>query len=234
MTIVAFYAGAALPVMRGLYESGLLSTAFADELYRAPVMLLAAASASGLALQALARRPADMCERAHRRWISALLILMLACAAASLGDMGASVGPAPDYLLLLFFCVSLYYRERLIFFDLLVKRGAFLAVGMAILTLCLAIGPSTHTAWIYGLALLPGWLAAPWISRRLAQTIDHVWLDRSYTPAEAERQVLHEIQIAATEDELRSLATASLGGIFRAPAEVCFEAAAAAQTEWSR
>jgi hypothetical protein len=202
----------------------LLSSSWGDELYRSPAMLLAAASATGLAIQALANRPADARERAHRRWISALLILMLACTAASLGDMGAFVGLAPDYLLLLFFCVSLYYREPLVFFDLLVKRGAFLGVGMAILTVCLAIGPSSHTAWIYGLGLLPWWLAAPWISRRVSQTIDRVWLDRSYSPVEAERQFLREIQIAATEEELRALAAGSLGKIFRAPAETRFEA----------
>ena len=35
---------------------------------------------------------------------------------------------APDYLLLGFFCVTLYYQERLIFFDLLIKRGMFFCV----------------------------------------------------------------------------------------------------------
>jgi hypothetical protein len=152
---------------------------------------------------------------------------MLTSTAASFFEIGAFVGPAPDYLLLLFFCVSLYYRERLVFFDLLVKRGAFLGVGMAILTVCLAMGPSNQTAWIYGLGLLPCWLAAPWIARRVGQTIDRVWLDRSYSPVQAERQFLHEIQIAATEEELRALAVASLGGIFRAPAEVRFDGSAA-------
>jgi signal transduction histidine kinase len=203
-------------VVGGLNEWG-------DDFYRAPALLLAGASAAGLALLAVAGRPADARERAHRRWIGALLILMLACAAASLADLGEFVGSAPDYLLLIFFCVSLYYRERLAFFDLLVKRGAFLGVGLAILTAGFTLRPSDRTAWVYAMGLLPCWLAAPWIYQRVARTIDRVWLDRRYSPVEAERQFLREIQIAATEDDLRARAAASLNGIFRAPAEIHFD-----------
>ena len=36
----------------------------------------------------------------------------------------------PDYLVLAVFCITLYYKERLGFFDLLVKRGAFFALAL--------------------------------------------------------------------------------------------------------
>jgi hypothetical protein len=48
--------------------------------------------------------------------------------------------PAPSaYLVFGFSCVTLYYKERLVFFDLLVKRGAFFATALVGLTLVFAI-----------------------------------------------------------------------------------------------
>ena len=72
--------------------------------------------------------------------------------------------------------------------------------------------------------MTPLWLAAPWIYGRLTGTIDHVWLRRRYTPAEAERQFVRAVQVAGTEDELALLAGESLSDIFQAPAEVHFGA----------
>jgi two-component sensor histidine kinase len=225
--LIALYLTAAFPALRGLNESGLIS--WGDGFYLAPALMLAAASAFGLTVQALAGRNVEARVRIHRRWIRGLLALMLACSAASLSGFGAFVDPVPDYLLLIFFGVSLYYRERMVFFDLLAKRGAFLGVGLVILTVCVPIGAHfangttlDRTAWIYALGILPCWLAAPWIYGRLSHAIDQAWLHRTYSPEEAERQFVREIQIASTEEELQRYAAASLSGIFRAPAEVRF------------
>jgi signal transduction histidine kinase len=133
-------------------------------------------------------------------------------------------GPSPDYLLLAFFCVSLYYRERLVFFDLLVKRGVFFGVGLLILTLCFAVGgPPDASPWLYALGMLAFWLAGPWVNTQVARVVDRVWLRRRYSLADAEFQFSRDIQSAAAEDELRVRAAGSLSGIFRTAAQVEFD-----------
>jgi len=130
------------------------------------------------------------------------------------------------------FSVSLYYRERLAFFDLLVKRGAFLGLGLAMVALCFAIRPPAEwIPWAYGLGLVVFWLLGSWVYPHVARAIDHAWLRRPYTAADAERQFIREIQTAGGEEDLRTRAAGSLGAIFQAPAEVRFDAAAVPQTE---
>ena len=137
----------------------------------------------------------------------------------------------PDYLLLAFFCVTLYYQERLIFFDLLIKRGAFFAVALVGLPPILMSGfrltgsPGDWTrCWICALLLAPFWLIAPWMYRRIEGAIDRGWLRRRYSMPDAEQRFVRDVQIAATEDDLRSRATISFEEIFQAPARVSFDA----------
>jgi signal transduction histidine kinase len=222
----------------GVYALGLAANllrgldAASEYLYGAPAVTLALASATGLLMQVFARRPMAPRVRTHRRAIGVLLALMLVCAAASLAGFGAFLFDAPDYLLLAFFCVTLYYRERLVFFDVLVKRGAFLAVGLAILAAGFMIGRHGELSpWMYALGLPLFWLAGPWVYDLLARAIDRVWLRRPYSAAEAERQFIRDIQAATTEEDLRAGAEASLGAIFQAPAAVRFHHAAPADSE---
>ena len=232
--LTAFYsASIAAALARVLQGTGLLSAPWSDNLYRAPAVALAAAAAMGLLFQIVAPRPSRPAERAHLRRIGGLLLLMLVCAAASLGGAGPYVGQIPDYLLLAFFCVSLYYRERLVFFDVLMKRGVFLALGLAALTAVIAAStrspvhlPDSASPWLYCFGLL-FWLAGPWVYALVARAIDRVWLRRPYSVVEAERQFIRDVQAAATEEELHSGAAASLAAIFQAPAQVCFDPAAA-------
>jgi signal transduction histidine kinase len=227
--LAAFYAASiAVALARVLQATGLLSAPWSDNLYRAPAVALATAAALGLLFQILSRHLSRPAERAHLRWIGVLLLLMLVCAAASLGNAAPYVGQIPDYLLLAFFCVSLYYRERLVFFDVLMKRGVFLALGLAALTAVIAAStrspvrlPDSATPWLYAFGLLL-WLAGPWIYALVARAIDRVWLRRPYSVAEAERQFIRDVQAAATEEELHSRAAASLAAIFQAPAQVRF------------
>jgi signal transduction histidine kinase len=223
-----YIVGLASALARVLQGTGLLSTPWSDDLYLAPAVTLAAAAAMGLLFQTVARNASRAAERARVRWTLVLLVLMLVCAAASLGDAGAYVAELADYLLLAFFCVSLYYRERLVFFDVLMKRGVFLALGLAALTA--AIVPATHwlirlpdsaTPWLYGFGML-FWFAAPWLYGLVARTVDRVWLRRPYSVVEAERQFTRNVQSAITEEELHSRSVESLAVIFRAPAQACF------------
>lgn len=229
--VVAFYGGAtASALLRGLNQTGLITSAWSDALYDAPAVALAAASAMGLVRLAFSQRSLRAGERVHRRWIGALLVLMLVCAAGDLGGLAGFVGQMPDYLLLAFFCVILYHRERLVFFDLLVKRGVYLGVGLVMMTLFLAAGEqflsepaSGWRAWIYVTGLFAFWLAGPWVYEWVVRGIDHKWLRRPYSPMEAERQFTRDLHFGSSEDELLKSATSSLSGIFQSPAEIRFD-----------
>ncbi len=210
-----------------------LGDRWADMLDSAPALRLAVAGVAGLAMQLLSRRPLTPVERRHRWWNSGLLCLTVMVAAMNLAQAAPIWGLLPDYLVLAFLCVTLYYKERLVFFDLLIKRGAFFAVSLIGLTAFFALVPPVwqrlpadwSRPWFAALLLLPLWLAAPWIYRRLAAAIDHVWLRRRYPAAEAEQRFAGAVQSAGTEEELRGLATESLCEIFQAPAQVNFEPA---------
>jgi signal transduction histidine kinase len=219
--LLAFYtACVGSTIVRGLNETGLLSTGD-GALYFVPAVLLASASLLGTLLLATPQRSFRAIEHAHRRALLVVLIPLFACAVANLGEPGPIVRQMPDYLVLSFFCITLYFRERLAFFDLLVKRGAFLAAGLVIFFACLATG--TSSVFGMGALLLVLWLTGPVVYARIDRFIDAVWLRRPYSPADAERQFIREIQAANTEEELLDRAARSLNRIFRAAAEVRFQ-----------
>lgn len=227
----AFYAISVLAALaNGLSDADLVPIRWADQLDKAPILTLGAAAILGLAVQVLSRRRLSPVGRRHRLWIRILLLLTFVCAAADWVQPGPFVNLLPDYLLLGFFCVTLYYKERPVFFDLLIKRGVFFAVALVVLTLFFTaegrifdrFGEDWSRPWIYALILIPFWLMGPWIYTRLERIIDRVWLRRRYSPTEAERQFVRNVQLAATEEELRSRTVDSLSDIFGAPAQVCF------------
>ena len=218
----AYTLAALLAVAKCLDDADLLSDRWADRVEAASAMLLAAAAGLGLAIQWSSRLPLQTAARRYRLWVAVLLWLILLSAAATLPMPEALLNAAPDYLLLAFFCVTLYYKERLIFFDLLIKKGAHFAAGLVALTLLFALGgkPLLDRPWICALALTPFWMAGPWVYGRLAGFIDRVWLRRRYSAADAERRFVDSIQPAATETELRELAERSLSEIFQTRAEI--------------
>lgn len=198
-----FYAIAiVVAVAMGGVDAGLLPAAWADRLESAPALLLGAAGLLGLVLQGLSGRRRDIAERRYRAWTRVLLCLMLQTSAATLLQLSPAVRLLPDYLLLTFFCVTLYYKERLVFFDLVLKRGVFLAFSLVVLATLFLVRPAT--AWGQWLVLAPLWLAGPWIYGLLARTIDRVWLRRRYTAAEAERRFVAAVQAAENEGDLRA------------------------------
>ncbi len=172
-------------------------------------LTLAANAATALAAQW--REPQHPRER---RWFLPLLALTFVVAVLNAALSHPFLALLPDYLLLSIFAVALYYRERLVFFDVLLKRGVFLAAGF--LVLC-AIEP-----WKHALLLLALWLIAPWLYNRLARGIDLLWLGRRYSAPEAEREFAAGTQAAATETELARRAEECLGRIFQTRAHVRF------------
>jgi two-component sensor histidine kinase len=229
--LTAFYVGCALAALSSaLDDAGLLPARWSDQADNLPVAVLGASGTLGLLVQILSRRPLSPVEGRHRRWMRVLLVLTLLFALADWAQPGPFVRLLPDYLVLGFFCVTLYYRERLVFLDLFIKRGVFFAVALVALTVFFVLGSRNmdrlssdwSLPWICALALTPLWMTGPWIFRRLEQLVDQVWLRRRYSPADAERRFVRDIQACATQDELRQRAARSLSEIFQAPAKVQF------------
>jgi len=229
--LAGFYAVSGIAaVLRSLEAAELISTGWPEQLDIMPAVMLGVAGGLGLAVQARSGTAPQRVDRQHAAWNRTLLLLMVICSAVNVAWPATVASLLPDYLVLAFFCVTLYYRERLVFFDLLIKRGAFFAMALVGLTLLFALGirfsgrlPGDWSRpWICALLLLPFWLSGPWIYHRLELAIDRVWLRRRYSPAEAERQFVHAVQGATTVEDLERRAAASLGDIFQSKAEVLF------------
>jgi signal transduction histidine kinase len=225
--------GAAGALLEGLEDREAILTGWSSVLDKLPEATIGLAGALGLAVmlsaQSHSKRALKPAEKRHRHWLLLLLSLMVLSMAAN----GTYLDLLPDYLVLAFFCITLYYKERLVFFDLLVKRGAFFALALVGLTAFFAVEPRVAQRmglawsgpWMAALLLTPFWLMGPWIYSRLAQAIDRAWLRRRYSAADAERRFTHAIQAAAGEDDLRSRSESCLSDIFQTAAKVRFAAA---------
>ncbi len=201
-------------------DTGLLPAVWSDTLESAPALEWGVAALLGLIV--LAFTPAQsVAARRYRIWTRYLLALMLLASAATLLQFSPVARLVPDYLLLVFFCVTLYYKERLVFFDVVLKRGVFLAFSLLALGAISLARPSTR--WGQWLMLAPLWLASPWIYGMLASMVDRVWLRRRFTTAEAERRFAAAVQAAENENDLSARSSAAFQEIFEAPAGVCFE-----------
>ena len=227
LILVAFYPASFFAgIIGGLDDAGLLIAP--GWLSNAPVAALGTGAALGLAAEIFSRWKV---ARAHHLWLGGILACMLG---VSVTQVAVHPGPffsvLPDYLVLALLCVALYFEERLIFFDVLIKRGAMFSVALAGLTAIsvLVIAPlqSFEPAWMrpwtIAVALTPFWLAAPWVSKRLEKFVDRAWLRRRYSTDEAEQRFARDVQAAATEASLAEEAARSLGEIFSSRAEVSF------------
>jgi len=230
IAVAAIYAASfLLALAKGLTEAAAWIPPAVTVVHRSPGIVLCLCGVLGAAMPAFSAESAEAAARAHRNWIRALFALMAATAAITLVQPIALVSVLPDYLLLAFFCIHLYYRERLVFFDLLVKRGLFFGIGLVVLSAWFsAAGRASHSAWspaVLALLLLPFWLMAPWIFRRVEHAVDHFWLRRKFSIDEAERHFQQRIQSCSSEADLRACAAATLREIFQAPAFIEFDTA---------
>jgi hypothetical protein len=233
--LYALYAtGMTTAMVQGLVDTEVVTTQSGDSIDIARAIMLGGCSALGLLAQFISRRRLNLLETRHRRWIRVLLALTLGSAIATLASRDPFVDILPDYLLLGFFCVTLYYKERLIFFDLLIKRGTFFALALTTLAAGFALGLGYlerlpldwSRPWIVALLLTPFWLIGPWIQGHLSQAIDRVCLGRRLSVEEAEREFARYLQMATSEEELRETSIRSLSKIFQAEASVQFGGAA--------
>jgi signal transduction histidine kinase len=215
--VTLYGVSAAVAIGLALDDAGWISLPFAEVL---PAAMLAGAGALGLALLSAP-------QRRQRAWYRLLLSLLVATAVAGILLRSPLTELAPDYLFLGIFCVTLYYQERVVFFDLLIQRGIFFVAGLLTFTafLVLARSPDPLTA---ALLFLPLWMLAPWLAGRLELAVDRVVFRRRYSHADAQRLFAGELQAAKDEEDLRLRARGALAKIFAARAEVEFSSATGA------
>ncbi len=191
-----------------------------------PGLILAAASLT-IVVVVSHRRYRTPLERHQFLWNVTIFTILLLAAWMSVLSENPFFDLLPDYCVLLFFSAHLYYTERLAFFDVFIRSGAFFLIGAILVALTLAAVPSFHTvfgndwfrAWIAILVLMPVWLLAPLAYKRVSGWVDQA-LDRKYSAAQAERLFMQAVQSSNTEEQLSDAARAAAEDIFHSSAEV--------------
>jgi DNA gyrase inhibitor GyrI/signal transduction histidine kinase len=126
------------------------------------------------------------------------------------------------------FFATMYYNERAVFFDILAKRGLFTLAMLIMLMGYFALVPSWLWSvrlgwlgsWVFPVSALPLAIVAPGLYGRLSSYLDHHWLGRDLSSAEAHRFFLAGLGTATTEESLVSAAEQRLTAIYHAGARV--------------
>jgi signal transduction histidine kinase len=124
---------------------------------------------------------------------------------------------------LAFLLVSVYFENRIEFYDLVIKRGVLLLMSLVLTggVLALALGaldamPEGATRpWIFAVLLLPLAMVMPWLHDRVSRLLDRLWFGREFTPVEAVKHVLGAMQQAPDESSLLAATESALTDIFR-------------------
>lgn len=132
---------------------------------------------------------------------------------------------------LYFLIVGTYYKRRIAFYDIFVKRGALILSALTLLMIYFAVAapvvarfPIGRAAvWVDALTLLPLIVVTPWLNHRIQDTIDRHWLGRRFTAAGATTYLFEGLQTASSEQELIQQAEGRLSEIFQAPVTVTFD-----------
>jgi hypothetical protein len=175
------------------------------------------------------RKRFGLLARGPRRWMVCLFLAWICLAFLEPRWRGYAVAIGIDTITLVFVFMVTYYTERLTFFDVLVKKAAFIFSSLLLLTLYFAF--VTPLIWamhlrdwigtlVWALSVWPIMLWAPWGQRRLSLWVDRLWLGRRFSPGEAARYFLAGLQGAISAAELRRLAEQRLSAIFQADVEV--------------
>jgi len=179
------------------------------------------------------RRHLGLFASRPRRWLMLLFLGWLCLTALEPRLKGQVIAFGMDTCALAFVFIVTYYTERLTFFDVLVKKAAFVFSSLLLLTLYFQfVTPfiwAMHlrgwiTPLIWALSVWPIVLWAPWGQRKLSVWVDRLWLGRRFSPAEATRYFLAGLQGAISAGELHKLAEQHLSAIFRADVEMLDDA----------
>ncbi len=192
--------------------------------------LMIGAATGSAAILWMSRSPgATALHQKRRHW------LMYACWAwAATFVVGAFLPEQWDSILgkvvpLGFIFMITYYVERFTFFDLLIKRGAFIFASLLLLCvyfvavppLLLRLGFRTWVGTlVWAMSVWPMALIAPWGQRRLSLWVDRRFLGRAFSPAQATQYFLGGLQGLIEDKELARQAETRLSAIFKAHSEV--------------
>jgi signal transduction histidine kinase len=124
---------------------------------------------------------------------------------------------------LAFLVVSVYFENRIEFYDLIIKRGVILLISLllmgTVLTLTLGwldrLPPGATRAWIYAVVLLPVAMVMSWLHDWVGRLLDRLWFGRDFTPVEAVKHVLAAMQQATDEVSLVVATETTLSEMFR-------------------
>jgi signal transduction histidine kinase len=190
---------------------------------------LAAAGLYAAAILWASRRQGDsLFRRRQRQWHFALLCAMEAGFTIQALWDPAWFGFAFGLLPVAFMLATVYYGERLVFWDVFAKRGLFFFLALLVLTGHIAVlGPYLDLAilgfaksWIIALSILPLVAAAPGAYSRLNGWVDRVILGRRFSSIDAVRHFSESLHAAVDEEDLLERAASSLRDIFRSDARV--------------
>lgn len=163
----------------------------------------------------------------ERSWMLSIFAAFFLTGLSSMFSDNPLLEILPDYLLVLFFSVHLYYAERLVFFDVFLRAGAFVAAGVLLLAGTFALrsmlAPLSGWGgiWFTALAVAPLWSAAPFLHKKLGMWIDGR-LGRRYSVAQAESVFIHKLQNAMNAAELHNAAVEAVESIFDCRPEIDF------------
>jgi anti-sigma regulatory factor (Ser/Thr protein kinase) len=193
------------------------------------VLMVCAAAGSGVALWASRGPKMGVLYRNQRRWLLSACVLWFSVFLFEdvlPKDFAAALEKIPA---LVFIFVVTYYVERFTFFDVLIKKGAFVFSSLLLLTLYFVFVPPLllrfrFSTWIgslaWALSVWPIVLLAPWGHRKLSAWLDRRCLGRRFSPAAATKYFLNGLQGVISEGELSRIAQEHIEAIFRSRAEV--------------
>ncbi|HXG90397.1 MAG TPA: histidine kinase [Vicinamibacterales bacterium] len=132
---------------------------------------------------------------------------------------------------LVFLLVSVYFENRIEFYDLIIKRGVVLLITLLVLgsVLTVSLGwveslPAGVTRpWLFAVVLLPVAMLMSALHHRIGRILDRLWFGREFTPVEAVKHVLAGMQQATDEVSLVVKAEATLSEMFRTRVLVLLE-----------
>jgi signal transduction histidine kinase len=134
-----------------------------------------------------------------------------------------------------FLIASVYFENRIEFYDLIVKRAALLAINVIALGGYFAVTlgaldrlpTGMARPWLFAVALLPLAMVLPWVNVRISRWLDRMWFGREFTPVEAVKQVLSAMQPATDEQMLTAATEARLTAMFHTPIRLLLDDAPA-------
>jgi two-component system LytT family sensor kinase len=185
--------------------------------------LFTAMSLASIALTRMhPRREATVAQRRLGGAINRLFVVMIGLFVAMVLLPNDGLSFIARSTPLIFLVVSVYYENRIEFYDLVIKRGILLLITLVLTGSVLAVtlgslsaipeGPSRP--WIFAVLLLPVAMVMPWLHDRVSRLLDRWWFGREFTPVDAVKHVLGAMQQAADEASLLTATETTLSEMF--------------------